>query len=102
MDKDITDVDFKEVGEQKSEPDAPEFKGVDPARLSKAFIAVDELFTEMEIKRIEGYIVLTHLVCKTALDFKRTKEDMLDVLGEVYELLATNGVDADKIKTPKF
>lgn len=101
MDKDITDVDFKEVGEQKNEP-MPELKGIDPARLSKAFIAVDEMFTKMEIKRIEGYIVLTHLVCQTALDFKRTKEDMLDVMGEVYELLASNGVDADKIKTPKF
>lgn len=103
MGKDITDVEFTEVGEQKDEQEQiPELKGVDPVRLSEAFAAVDELFTKMEIKRIEGYIVLTHLVCQTALDFKRTKEDMLDVLGEVYELLATNGVEADKIKTPKF
>lgn len=98
-DKDITDVEFKEVGKQEQ---MPELKGIDPARLSKAFIAVDDLFTKMEIKRIEGYIVLTHLVCQTTLDFKRTKEDMLDVLGSVYDLMATEGIDADKIETPKF
>ena len=94
-DKDITDVEFKEVDE------VPELKGVDPVRLSGAFTSVNELFTKMELKRIEGYIVLTHLVCQTALDFKRTKEDMLDVLGSVYDLLATDGIDADKIETPK-
>ena len=100
-DKDITDVDFKEVGEQDKQSEMPELRGVNPEKLSRVFEAVDELFTTKEVTRIEGYIVLTHLVCRTALEFQRSKADMLDVLGEVYDLMATNGIDVDKIKTPK-
>jgi hypothetical protein len=101
-DKDITDVEFKEVGEQDKQDEMPQPRGVDPAKLSMAFVAVDELFTEKKVTRIEGYIVLAHLVCRTAIEFRRSKEDMLDVLGEVYNLMTSDGVDVDKIETPKF